>query len=97
MPLPLNIIDLAITEEVSGDSAEVARRLGKAADLVEGFAEQSSLDALGSLLQRVEKPAKQGGATSALEECRQIAADLTDQSAILHCEVERFISVSSKD
>ena len=97
MPLPLNIIDLAITEEISGDSAEVARRLDKAADLVEGFAEQSGLDALNSLLNLAEKPAEDAPAlAAAAESARQIATEVTDQGSILHCEVERFVSVSSE-
>ena len=95
MSLPLNIIDLAITEDVSGDSAEVARRLDKAADLVEGFADQSGLDALNSLLDMAENPEGAGTSATRAEKARQIAGDVTDQSSILHCEVERFISVSS--
>lgn len=101
MSLPLNIIDLAITEDVSGDLVEVARRLDKAADLVEGFAEQSGLDALNSLLtmveqSRVEQPGDDGSSKALAEKTRQIATEMTDQSSILHCEVERFISVSSE-
>ena len=97
MPLPLNIIDLAITEEISGDSAEVARRLDKAADLVEGFAEQSGLDALDSLLKLTDQPGEEASAlAAAADKAHQIATEVTDQSSILHCEVERFVSVSSE-
>ncbi|NIA70499.1 hypothetical protein HBA54_18035 [Pelagibius litoralis] len=96
MPTPLNIIDLAITEEISGDSAEVARRLDKAADLVEGFAEQSGLDALDQLLSIAEKTGVQGSTIDLVEAAQEVAKEVTGQSGVLHREVERFISVSSE-
>ncbi len=97
MSLPLNIIDLAITEDISDDSAEVARRLDKAADLVESFAEQSGLDALESFLVMADKLKAEGASIAVVEEALQIAQEMTDQSSILHCEVERFTSVSNED
>ena len=61
MQRPLNIIDLAITEDVSNDAAEVARRLDQAADLVEEFAADSALNALDGLLALAAAPARAGG------------------------------------
>src|SRR3546814_4687838 len=56
MQRPLNIIDLTITEEVSQDAAEVARRLDKAADLVEDFAADAALNALDELVALAATP-----------------------------------------
>ncbi|WP_299623865.1 hypothetical protein [Pelagibius sp.] len=96
MPLPLNIIDLAITDEISDDSAEVARRLDQAADLVEGFAEQSGLAALEGLLNAASKAETAGPTRALAEKALRISHEVTEQSGVLHCEVERFISVSSR-
>ncbi|HIP79745.1 MAG TPA: hypothetical protein EYH07_14940 [Kiloniellaceae bacterium] len=96
MPLPLNIIDLAITEEISADTAEVARRLEQAAELVEGFAQQTGLEALDSLLIMADEAASDGPTKDVVEEVRRIAGDIDDQSGILLCEVERFVSVSTE-
>lgn len=90
MPRPLNIIDLAITEEVSNDAAEVARRLDQAADLVEEFAEESALGALDSLLAAAAAPD-----AGAADKVRQLAGEMSDQTEILHSEIERFLAVSS--
>ena len=90
MPRPLNIIDLAITEDVSGDAAEVARRLDKAADLVEEFAADTALNALDGLLALAEAPARAG-----LEGARDLAAEMSQQTEILHSEIERFLAVSA--
>ncbi|MEO3428874.1 hypothetical protein AAFN88_08470 [Pelagibius sp. CAU 1746] len=89
MSRPLNIIDLAITEEVSNDAAEVARRLDQAADLVEEFAEESALGALNALLS-----AATADKNSAGEICR-LAEETSDQTEILHSEIERFLAVSA--
>jgi len=94
MPRPLNIIDLAITEEVSNDAAEVARRLDQAADLVEEFAEETALGALDSLLAAAAAPAAKT-AVEAAERVQQLAAETSDQTEILHSEIERFLAVSS--
>ena len=88
MPRPLNIIDLAITDDVSNDAAEVARRLDQAADLVEEFAADTALDAMDALLAAVSGPA-------ALEETRRLARETSQQTEILQSEVERFLAVSS--
>src|SRR3546814_10458785 len=61
MQRPLNIIDLAITEEVSQDAAEVARRLDKAADLVEDFAADAALNALDELVALAATPGAEIG------------------------------------
>ena len=90
MPRPLNIIDLAITEDVSDDAAEVARRLDEAADIVEDFAAESAITTLESLLAAAGKPAKQ-----AAEGVTQLAQDMSDQTEILHSEIERFLAVSA--
>ncbi|WP_193367953.1 hypothetical protein [Pelagibius marinus] len=90
MQRPLNIIDLAITEEVSDDAAEVARRLDLAADLVEEFAEETAIGALDSLL----AAATAGGKKSAAE-IGQLADDTAEQTEILHSEIERFLAVSA--
>lgn len=90
MPRPLNIIDLAITDEVSNDAAEVARRLDQAADLVETFAEESALGALDGLLAMAALPAME-----AVEESRRLAADMSQQTEIVHSEIERFLAVSA--
>jgi hypothetical protein len=90
MPRPLNIIDLAITDEVSNDAAEVARRLDQAADLVEAFAEESALGTLDGLLAMAALPAK-----GAVEESRRLAADMSQQTEIVHSEIERFLAVSA--
>jgi len=90
MPRPLNIIDLAITDEVSNDAAEVARRLDQAADLVEAFAEDSALGALDGLLAMAALPVK-----GAVEESRRLAADMSQQTEIVHSEIERFLAVSA--
>jgi|GEM_PF-4771570 len=94
MPRPLNIIDLAITEEVSNDAAEVARRLDQAADLVEEFAEESALGALDRLLTAATGPAPKA-AGEAAGQIRQLAGETTDQTEILHSEIERFLAVSA--
>ncbi|WP_422365579.1 hypothetical protein [Pelagibius sp.] len=96
MSTPLNIIDLAITEDISGDSAEVARRLDKAADLVQDFAEQSGLDALDRLLTMAEKTENADTTLEMVEETQRISEEVTEQSSVLHGEVERFISVSAE-
>lgn len=90
MPRPLNIIDLAITEEVSNDAAEVARRLDRAADLVEDFAADAALNALDGLLALAAAPRRPD-----LEGTRRLAADVSQQAEILHSEVERFLAVSA--
>jgi hypothetical protein len=90
MPRPLNIIDLAITEEVSNDAAEVARRLDQAADLVEEFAEETAIGALDSLLAAAAQPAEK-----AAGKVRQLADEMSDQTEILHSEIERFLAVSA--
>jgi hypothetical protein len=89
---PLNIIDLAITDDVSDDAAEVARRLDQAADLVEEFAEESAIDALQGLLTAAAAP---GPGTGALADVRHLAAEMTAQTEILQSEVERFLAVSA--
>jgi hypothetical protein len=88
MPRPLNIIDLAITDDVSSDAAEVARRLDQAADLVEEFAASTALDAMDALLAAVSGPA-------ALAETRRLAEETSQQTEILQSEVERFLAVSA--
>jgi hypothetical protein len=88
MPRPLNIIDLAITDDVSNDAAEVARRLDEAADLVEEFAASTALDAMDALLAAASGPA-------ALAETRRLAQETSQQTEILQSEVERFLAVSS--
>lgn len=88
MTRPLNIIDLAITDDVSNDAAEVARRLDQAADLVEEFAADTALDAMDALLAAVSGPA-------ALAESRRLARETSEQTEILQSEVERFLAVSS--
>jgi hypothetical protein len=88
MPAPLNIIDLAITDDVSNDAAEVARRLDQAADLVEEFAASTALDAMDALLAAASGPA-------ALAETRRLAQETSQQTEILQSEVERFLAVSS--
>jgi len=88
MPRPLNIIDLAITDDVSNDAAEVARRLDQAADLVEEFAASTALDAMDALLAAVSGPA-------ALAETRRLALETSQQTEILQSEVERFLAVSA--
>jgi hypothetical protein len=90
MPRPLNIIDLAITEDVSNDAAEVARRLDQAADLIEDFTDQSAGTALEALLALAEVP----DATSAAEVSR-LAEEMNGQTEILHSEIERFLAVSA--
>ncbi len=90
MPRPLNIIELAITEDVSNDAAEVARRLDEAADVVEDFATQSALGALENLLAAAGAPGK-----DKLDAVRQLAAEMSDQTEILHSEIERFLAVSA--
>jgi hypothetical protein len=90
MQRPLNIIDLAITEEVSKDAAEVARRLDQAADLIEDFAADASLNALDGLL-----ALSAGPGTAALEGARRLAAETSQQTEILHSEIERFLAVSA--
>ncbi|MGF1628499.1 MAG: hypothetical protein ACFCUT_03435 [Kiloniellaceae bacterium] len=90
MQRPLNIIDLAITEDVSNDAAEVARRLDQAADLVEDFAADTTLNALDSLLSLAAMPGR-----AALEGTRHLAAEMVQQAEILHSEVERFLAVSA--
>jgi hypothetical protein len=87
---PLNIIDLAITEDMSNDAAEVARRLDQAADLVEDFAADTTLNALDSLLALTAVTG-----LGAIEGARHLAADMVQQSDILHSEVERFLAVSA--
>src|SRR3546814_19083313 len=88
MPRPLNIIDLAITEEVSTDAAEVARRLDRAADLVADFAADAALNALDGLLALAPAPPR-----PALEGTRPPAADVTQQAALPHSEGGRFPAV----
>jgi hypothetical protein len=88
MPRPLDIIDLAITDDVSNDAAEVARRLDEAADLVEEFAASTALDAMDALLAAASGPA-------ALAETRRLAQETSQQTEILQSEVERFLAVSS--
>lgn len=102
MPRPLNIIDLAITEEVSNDAAEVARRLDQAADLVEEFAQESALGALDSLLAAAasqekgpEAKGREAKGREAVAQVRQMAQDMSDQTEILHSEIERFLAVSA--
>jgi hypothetical protein len=90
MQRPLNIIDLAITGDVSNDAAEVARRLDQAADLVEVFAADSALNALDSLLALAATPGR-----AALEGARHLAAEIPQQAEILHSEIERFLAVSA--
>lgn len=90
MPRPLNIIDLAITEDVSNDAAEVARRLDQAADLVETFAEETALGALDGLLAVAALPAR-----TAVNEAGRLAADMSQQTEIVHSEIERFLAVSA--
>ena len=90
MPRPLNIIELAITEDVSNDAAEVARRLDEAADVVEDFAAESALGALENLLAATGAPGK-----DKLDAVRQLATEMSDQTEILHSEIERFLAVSA--
>ena len=89
MSRPLNIIDLAITHEVSNDAAEVARRLDQAADLVETFAEESALGALDALLAAAAAP------LSGAREAHRLAAEMSQQTEIVHSEIERFLAVSA--
>lgn len=90
MQRPLNIIDLAITEDVSQDAAEVARRLDTAADLVEDFAADASLNALDGLVALAAAPSR-----AALDGTRQLAAEVSQQTEILQSEIERFLAVSA--
>src|SRR3546814_12653943 len=95
MQRPLNIIDLAITEEVSQDAAEVARRLDKAADLVEDFAADAALNALDELVALAATPGAAVPTAAALEGTRRLAAEMSQQPEILHSEVERFLAISA--
>lgn len=90
MPRPLNIIELAITEDVSNDAAEVARRLDEAADTVEDFAAATALGALESLLAAAEAQGRDKAAAM-----RLLAVEMSDQTEILHSEIERFLAVSA--
>ena len=95
MPRPLNIIDLAITEDVSGDAAEVARRLDQAADLVESFAEETALGALDGLLAMASASGNADKAAGAIDRALQLATDMSQQTEIVHSEIERFLAVSA--
>lgn len=90
MPRPLNIIDLAITEDVSDNAAEIARRLDQAAGIVEDFAEQSAVGTLDSLLSIAADPG-----AGAVAEAAQLATEMSEQTEILHSEIERFLAVSA--
>src|SRR3546814_12825618 len=74
MQRPLNIIDLAITAAVSQDAAEVARRLDKAADLVEDFAADAALTALEELVALAATPGAVAPTAAPLEGTRRLAA-----------------------
>ncbi|MEQ8354691.1 MAG: hypothetical protein RH942_04070 [Kiloniellaceae bacterium] len=90
MPRPLNIIELAITEDVANDATEIARRLDEAAELVEGFAKDSAISALEALLAAADEPAGE-----AAEKARLLATEMSDQTEIMHSEIERFLAVSA--
>src|SRR3546814_1763905 len=76
MQRPLNILDLAIPEEVSQDAAEVARRLDKAADLVEAFAADAALHALAELAALAATPGAAVPPAAALARTRRLAAEI---------------------
>src|SRR3546814_10832287 len=96
MQRPLNIIDLAITEEVSQDAAEVARRLDKAADLVEDFAADAALNALDELVALAATPGAAVPTAAALDGTRRPAAEMSQQTEILHSEVESLDRPSTR-
>ncbi len=89
MSLPLNILDLGIDEDPIAENPE--ERLEKGAKMVEEFAQQSSLAALGALLELARS-----GDRKAAVEAGVLANEATQNAAMLQSEVERFLSPRSK-
>jgi|TARA_R110002072_G_scaffold54057_7_gene142027 hypothetical protein len=87
MVAPNELFDRIKTETSNPPSPE---RLGKAADLVMDFTEQTALPNLEILLQLADRPVDASCARSA----KAIAAEMRDHSALLDEEIDRFLSLS---
>jgi len=73
------------------DAAEISRCLETAAALVQGFAERCTISALDALL-----AAAGDGSASDPDRARLIAGGVLQQTATLHEEVGRFLSLTEK-
>lgn len=86
-----NVPALAAPQPDALDAAEISRCLDSAAELVQSFAERGAIGALDALLAAAgdTTPADTAGA-------RLAAAEALQQTATLHEEVGRFLSLTRK-
>ncbi len=89
MSMPSDVPELAIPQGAVADAAEAARSLEAAARMVQEFSAASAPGTLNALLAVAgEAPAE------AAEQALQLATTVTVQTATLHDEVARFLSVT---
>ena len=89
MSLSSNVPELAVPQADIADAAEIGRCQETAAALVQGFAERCTVSALDALL-----AAAGDGKASGTDRARQIADSIQQQTATLHEEVGRFLSLT---
>lgn len=87
---PSSLLDLSIATE--GEGADAAEVIARAADIVEGFAANSTGQALDALLASAELDSYGEAALSA----EGIAQQTLRQTNVLSDELTRFLSVTGK-
>ena len=88
MSLPESILDL-VTDTAAADSLSDSDRLEKAAGLVQDFVQDSGLAALDALLEAADQGGLAGG-----ESALATAAEVSQQTAVLEGEVQRFLTTN---
>jgi len=91
MSLPSNVPELEAPQTGAVDEAEIGRCIESAAEIVQGFAERGVLSALDAILATKGKSLLAGA-----DQARLTAALVMQQTATLHDEVSRFLSLTKK-
>ena len=92
MSMPSDVPELAAPENTAADEVETIRSLEEAARMVQEFAAAGGPGALNALLAVAEKAPGE-----ALVQALDLADTVTAQTATLHGEVTRFLSVTQED
>jgi hypothetical protein len=91
MSLPSNVPELAVPQSDAVDEAEISRCLESAAELVQGFADRGALSALDAIL-----PTNGESPAADADRVKQAATMALQQTATLHDEVSRFLTMTTK-
>ena len=83
------ILELPMADSAAMDEAEIARVLEEASQIVEGFSQQASADAL----DRVLSLGGHEGSLAAAEAAGAIAREVSAKTGVLENEIERFVAL----